>query len=529
MRLLNVDSRQLEEYTGDVPRYAILSHTWEDDEVIFQDLADPAHIHKAGYYKIDQACRLAKSQGLDHVWVDTCCIDKSSSAELSEAINSMFRWYHESVVCYAFLSDVPPDESKDLDGPYSAYRGSRWFTRGWTLQELLAPTNVGFYNAAWQYLGERNSMRALLAEVTAIPEACLGGYHPDSECALDLNVAQRMAWASSRETTRLEDMAYCLMGLFDVHMPLLYGEGDRAFVRLQREILTVHADESILAFDLDLDKASSREEPNFSAARGALARGPREFARWNTYQRLSFSLHPGQLWRPGAALQWTNRGLSMTLPLWRSRANRRHALAVLSCSVGHRVDRMLVIPLVAVGDSEPPTTYRHQKALPATVGSWPILQEAVLTTLFLQVGVRDGGDGGGPAPRPQLRDGAIVLAALPEGVRLNVVQQAEWDQVQVILPSEYVKLVFQTTMNPASIWLSVVQRDSPGPAGETFEYDLHAAHGFQGETTVHDRRSLSIRGVRYTAELRDQMYLGFKVAALYLTAEEDARPLGGGY
>ncbi|KAH6694100.1 heterokaryon incompatibility protein-domain-containing protein, partial [Plectosphaerella plurivora] len=251
MRLLNVDSRQLKDFTGNAPPYAILSHTWEADEVIFQDLTDPAHVRKAGYYKIDQACRLAKSDGLEYVWVDTCCIDKSSSAELSEAINSMFRWYHESVVCYAFLSDVPPeaesDKAEDFE-PYSVFRGSRWFTRGWTLQELLAPAHVVFYNSAWEPLGARNDMRALLGAITAIPEACLGGYHPDSSCALGITIAQRMAWASSRETTRLEDMAYCLMGLFDVHMPLLYGEGDRAFMRLQREILTVHADESILAF-----------------------------------------------------------------------------------------------------------------------------------------------------------------------------------------------------------------------------------------------------------------------------------------
>jgi hypothetical protein len=184
-------------------------------------------------YPIVQLTKLTVDQ-----WIDTCCIDKTSSAELSEAINSMYRWYQRSQVCYAYLVDVP-DATADHSRPDSLFQQSKWFTRGWTLQELLAPTFVEFYDQNWIEIGTKSSMRTLVQKITNISilvdidEAC---------------VAEKLSWASTRVTTRIEDLAYCLMGLFDVNMPLLYGEGHSAFLRLQLEIWSRTNDESIFAW-----------------------------------------------------------------------------------------------------------------------------------------------------------------------------------------------------------------------------------------------------------------------------------------
>lgn len=232
--------------------YAILSHTWGKDEVSFADfkalesaaenetiqirLARGGHVdikETEGYRKISGAAQLAKGAGLQYVWVDTCCIDKTSSAELSESINSMFRWYQNASVCFAYLSDVI---GVDLHSPDSTFRRSRWFTRGWTLQELIAPRGVKFFDKEWGYIDSKQyttSFCALLANITGISEQVLVG----TALLTDVSVANKMRWAAMRQTTRLEDTAYCLLGLFNVNMPLLYGEGVRAFVRLQEQIM----------------------------------------------------------------------------------------------------------------------------------------------------------------------------------------------------------------------------------------------------------------------------------------------------
>jgi hypothetical protein len=241
MRLLHTRSFELEQFVGATkPRYAILSHTWEKEEVIFPDMADLDKARaKTGFAKLQGASALAASQGYDYIWIDTCCIDKSSSAELSEAINSMYPWYRESGVCYAYLCDV--DNATKIEQ-------SRWFTRGWTLQELIAPMRVEFYTAEWVYMGEKRDSELL----PAISRASLVDEHLLSSGAnpRGVSVAKRMYWASERETTRIEDEAYCLMGLFDVNMPLLYGEGRKAFIRLQQEIVKVTNDQSILVWYL---------------------------------------------------------------------------------------------------------------------------------------------------------------------------------------------------------------------------------------------------------------------------------------
>ncbi|KXJ88113.1 heterokaryon incompatibility protein-domain-containing protein, partial [Microdochium bolleyi] len=229
MRLLNAETICLEEYFEEsVPKYAILSHTWGPGEVSFQDLnQDPNHKSKAGYHKIAESCRLAVQYGYGYVWVDTCCIDKSSSAELSEAINSMCRWYENSGVCFVYLADVPSDD--DVFDDNSAFSQSRWHSRGWTLQELLAPKQHVFFGSNW---GRIARYRALMKETTDI-DLISDLYYLDSPSPWKkCSVATKLSWASRRRTTRKEDIAYCLLGLLEVQIPLLYGEGDNAFRRL---------------------------------------------------------------------------------------------------------------------------------------------------------------------------------------------------------------------------------------------------------------------------------------------------------
>ncbi|KAH6681655.1 putative ankyrin repeat-containing protein [Halenospora varia] len=220
MRLLNTTKRKLEEFGGNkIPLYAILSHTWGESEITFQDIKGDDVEKRVGY-------------------------EKTSSAELSEAINSMYRWYQDSGVCYVYLADVPPnavDHRTRAIGP--EFSKSRWFTRGWTLQELIAPSTIIILDQKWQEIGTKSSLQQIISEITGIPtKILLGG---DLEGA---SVAQRMSWASKRETTRIEDLAYCLMGMFGINMPLLYGEGERAFTRLEEEIMKVSDDYSLFAW-----------------------------------------------------------------------------------------------------------------------------------------------------------------------------------------------------------------------------------------------------------------------------------------
>ncbi|RSL81743.1 hypothetical protein CEP51_005613 [Fusarium floridanum] len=235
MRLLNTERVELEFFIDEIPPYAILSHTWDQEEVIFQDMEQSRAKDKKGYAKIKNCCSIAHDNGYNYVWIDTCCIDKTSSAELTEAINSMYRYYREAEVCYSFLSDIssPSDFSQ-----------SRWFTRGWTLQELIAPAHMIFFDKDWQQLGTRENLGDKISVRTGIPQTILSGI----QSLESASIAQRMSWAAGRKATRLEDRAYSLMGIFDINMPLLYGEGHKAFIRLQEEILRVSDDHSIFAW-----------------------------------------------------------------------------------------------------------------------------------------------------------------------------------------------------------------------------------------------------------------------------------------
>lgn len=235
MRLLNSRTRVLEVFADAVPKYAILSHTWEEEEVCYCDFNDPNidHISMTGWYKIEKSCEQALLDGLEYVWIDTVCIDKSSSAELSEAINSMFAWYRNSTLCYAYLSDLPTVKLGE----------SRWVTRGWTLQELIAPKTVKFYDDRWTFNGTKSGLISQLNEITGVDKVILSG----GNLRL-ISVARKISWAAKRKTTRVEDMAYCLLGLFDISMPMLYGEGHKAFRRLQEKIVEEYDDHSLFAW-----------------------------------------------------------------------------------------------------------------------------------------------------------------------------------------------------------------------------------------------------------------------------------------
>ncbi|KAE9373340.1 HET-domain-containing protein [Stipitochalara longipes BDJ] len=268
------------------PPYAILSHTW-GTQVTLQDLqcTPPRNQHLAGYKKILDCCAQARLDGFDWVWIDTCCIDKTNSAELSEAINSMFEWYRNAVQCYAYLADAETVEE---------FVKSRWFTRGWTLQELLAPLSVIFFNKNWEEIGTKASLAGEISTITGIPRVVLLT-NSDKE----FSVAQIMSWAAKRETTREEDIAYSLLGLFDVNMPMIYGEGRKAFQRLQLEIMKASEDHSIFAWSANVLHEHER---------GPLAISPAEFEFSGKVQYIAAEKNT-------AEYSMTNRGLRIKFNL----------------------------------------------------------------------------------------------------------------------------------------------------------------------------------------------------------------------
>jgi hypothetical protein len=222
----------------EIPPYAILSHTWvEDQEVTYQDFCNKLGKSKSGYRKLEFCARQAELDGLKHFWVDTCCIDKTNSTELTEAINSMFRWYRNANKCYAYLTDVDAATSSPIE---TEFRNSRWFTRGWTLQELLAPSSVEFFDKNSVPLGDRTSLKQEIKDVTGIPSKALQGMPLE-----DFKIAERKSWAKDRQTKLEEDEVYSILGLLGIYMPLIYGEGrESALRRLSRELKEVRLDKA---------------------------------------------------------------------------------------------------------------------------------------------------------------------------------------------------------------------------------------------------------------------------------------------
>jgi len=345
MRLLDTTTLKLHEFFDvDVPDYAILSHTWSTEEVTFQEMTDlfdedgcqcgkankrAKTRAKAGYQKIWACCQRAKRDRIDYAWIDTCCIDKSSSAELSEAINSMWRWYQLSWLCYVYLEDVKPRQGQPSNDFEQALTKSRWITRGWCLQELLAPGNVIFLAQDWSALGLKCELSspysyhirrysrlpiftAQISRSTLIPKEVLSMEKHTDHCS----IAQKMSWAANRQTSRREDVAYCLFGLFGINLPLLYGEGDRAFLRLQDQLIRSELpDHSILAF---------RSSVYHTEPASALALSPAQFQKSGNIKRSS---------RNPYVLTMTSSGVEteLELGLWR---DRKSYIALLECFDG---------------------------------------------------------------------------------------------------------------------------------------------------------------------------------------------------
>ncbi|PMD39310.1 HET-domain-containing protein [Hyaloscypha variabilis F] len=317
MRLLNTFTMRLEEYFGSqIPSYSILSHCWSTDEVTFQDINQPNWRSLRGAAKIEGACAVSRGYRQQYIWIDTCCIDKSSSAELSESINSMYRWYEKASWCYVYLEDVEGEnlylsraEPGTREPVLDEISRSRWFTRGWTLQELIAPKFIFFFNNEWQFLGDKYALKDIISRVTTIPEAILRRTEDITSCS----ISRKMSWAASRKTTREEDIAYCLLGIFGVNMPLLYGEGGRAFIRLQEEILKESDDQSIFAWGLMNPKADrlgseDRESSLDIGYQGVLATHPSSFA--GSADIVPYPSDPDR-----QPFSMTNRGLRIELPV----------------------------------------------------------------------------------------------------------------------------------------------------------------------------------------------------------------------
>jgi len=345
-KLVDHDKNVLE-FVDDKVEYAILSHRWmeEAEEVDYREMVKlakmpPEERHKirerGGYQKILQSCKLAKDK-YKWLWVDTCCIDKRSSAELSESINSMYRWYENAQVCYAYLHDVP-DDPGDPDPQFPTTSDHRrypdfcgwpeWFSRGWTLQELIAPSTVQFFNKDWRSLGYKQRLAPTLEAITGIPKHILiHGLHGNRPC-----VAQIMSWAARRRTTRVEDRAYSLMGLLAVNMPMLYGEGKKAFHRLQLEIIRASNDQSIFAWDSEKEQLGS-----------ILADDPSDFHRCGRMEPMSHDefieflkddVPEGDIEDRLGTFPITNRGIQIWLFLRPDRGSRSRFQARLPCRNG---------------------------------------------------------------------------------------------------------------------------------------------------------------------------------------------------
>jgi hypothetical protein len=295
MRLLNTQSLELSRpyVPREVPDYAILSHRWDTEEVTFADISNASilELHsrlraKTGFAKIQGACQLAYKDGYEWIWIDSCCIDKSSSAELQEAINSMWGYYARSNICYVYLTDVP-----DLEAGWGAmFAESEWFTRGWTLQELIAPACVEFYAKDWVPIGTKFERYDEIAEITSIrPDVLMRARHVGL-----FSTAERLSWAAHRNVTREEDKAYSLLGLFDVNMPLLYGEGGgKAFARLQEAIYNATVDQSIFLFHYGRQGLDKGAQPLLASSPTSFCNrvncnSCRSQGKWNTPSELSY-------------------------------------------------------------------------------------------------------------------------------------------------------------------------------------------------------------------------------------------------
>jgi hypothetical protein len=381
MWLLNVDTFETREFFGEeTPEYAFLSHTWDspEDEVTTDDLRGGKFredVHKKhGFRKLDFAMKQARRDGLQWLWADTCCIDRANGADMTEAANALWGWLANSKACYAYLSDAP-----SVNDPASkAFMNARWFTRSWTLVELLAPPNLTFYTEDWTQVGV-GSLRMDLGileathHITKIPREALMG-HPITEFC----IAQRLSWAALRRCRRVEDQAYSLFGLFDVNLPILYGEGKKAFIRRQEHLhMQLPHDHSIFAWTVPITS------PRCLNISGIFAESPEDFA--NSGNIRPFIDEPGYM-----QARMSAKGL-MTKMLVRGEIQFRDSLKIywknkyceariLALNCGDETGQRVVLPVLQSSDesswyyhvdrqdlrlsSAASTTYHHHEKFP---------------------------------------------------------------------------------------------------------------------------------------------------------------------
>ncbi|KAK0711905.1 hypothetical protein B0H67DRAFT_586544 [Lasiosphaeris hirsuta] len=427
MRLINLKTLKLDEFQGhDVPEYAILSHMWTDEEISYQDyvwmdefrddVADglvdemprktrkklqaryAALTRKAGYIKIQrfiECCRTGqdheRKQGkpptFSHAWVDTCCINRESSAEVAEAVTAAWAYYADTAACIAFLGDVGGSEM-----PNAEFYRSRWFTRGWTLAELLAPHDVALVNRDWDEITARSLSARVIAKATGIDPEYLAKTH-DRAPPRQAPVATKMMWASTRKTTRLEDEAYSLLGLFDVSMPVLYGEGAHAFERLQEEILRTSPDQSLLAWGYGA-MLDARQGV------GLLAASPGDFEYCDAVKPLRVPRNLRLLF-DDVPFRLTNAGLEITTVLFKlflGSVGRTRTYALLPAAVSGFV---LGLPVGGPDVDEKPLLGIHDGAVLSRA-----FAEHPVTPLF-------HAEGGSPWPETIARRRVLIRASAP--------------------------------------------------------------------------------------------------------------------
>ncbi|EAW17357.1 HET domain protein [Aspergillus fischeri NRRL 181] len=349
-----IENYQIPEGVRQAVPYAILSHTWLPSdrdhgvqEVVYQDMKTSyeelqnGKFKQAGWSKLKAFCDRAAGDGWEYAWMDTCCIDKESPSDTEEAINAMFRWYQDAEICYAYLFDVDIDktgqpsrevsatvESTGLaeEGLRSSFTAAKWFTRGWTLQELLAPDYLIFVDHQWRDIGSREMWAGDIYKATNIIPHHLSEF---DACSL----ATKLSWASGRETTREEDKAYSLLGLFNISMPLIYGEGPRAFLRLQYELIKNYDDMSIFAWKAPFvgDGATALVYESTRPVYGLLAPSPSFFNKSSDFERPAKEDTP--------SFDITNRGIRLEGTVWHAPANEESPLSHFVLEVARRTQK----------------------------------------------------------------------------------------------------------------------------------------------------------------------------------------------
>ncbi|KAM0261878.1 hypothetical protein ACHAQJ_002081 [Trichoderma viride] len=438
MHLINVKTSKLEEfYSSYIPPYAILSHTWgpDSEELNFRDIED-GNINKPGLgsIKFRECCQQAAKDSLSYAWIDTCCIDKANMVELSEAINSMFRWYQGAAICYVFLSDVPHNENPTEES--SRFRKSRWFQRGWTLQELLAPKILRFYSITalsdacsaqnvandnvipeWRLLGTKGSMSTTIASITGIPREYLLGIAP----LQNSSIAQRMSWAAYRETKRKEDLAYCLLGMFNITIPMIYGEGDQAFFRLQEQIMKVIKDDSILAWGLS-DEPSANKTGKATAGR-IIAKAPSDFANSGHIIRRD------ETSKRTRSIDISGGSIRAYLPLHVTSTGQ--IVGLLSCGPKNNAQQVVGIPLIELSAAGSPDEYVRPQGYRSSLYS-----AASPATTPRQIQIKhnsqesDSVDPGGPYFHYEDKDFTDINLRM-----IDVVPRSCWDEERALIIS----------------------------------------------------------------------------------------------